>query len=1056
MLQPCQLIYTSKSNGKSTNYYVYSVYDRNDGYIVVSADDSFPTVLGYSWQGDFENGMSNPGFKYWMDEYDRMIEYAREHNINRDNGIVTSSNYSGSIPNVRPLITTTWGQEAPFNNYCPSINGTKTPSGCVATAMAQVMYYHKWPKVGKGEREGITFEGTEYKWSDMLRSYQRDYTEINGDAVATLMRHCGAAVCMEYDIDGSGSTSTYLPHALHTFFDYDGNTRVVHRDCVEFNDYIAIICKELNESRPIIVSSNHYKGGGHGFIMDGCMDDGYFHFNWGWNGRQDGEFLILDINDKDYQSNNNMNGYINNQAIVIGIQPNTRPGIYVDFYPDLWCDGNIVMSHSKGKDLTIQTTGYFVNYGYDIHTFYLGAKFINKETRKEYFSDRSQTQLGGRRPGYSLSGTKYVVQIPDMPDGEYDVSPVFRIAEDDAWLNVLMALNAVKSKNILVADGHLSFYKANIEITDAHFSSEFVAGRTLKLQAKVKNNSDYDYDGPITLQIKQDSKIVDKTNSRIFVKAKESTNIEINYTVSLSTGDYTVELVDYDNNIHSPFNVSVTNQFKDIELNETNFPDPMFRQVLYKSFDVNKDNILSVNELLHIRGFSLTDLGYSGINSIVGINKLYALNSFDCSKQKISDINISELFNLTYFNCQSSNVKSLKISNCPNLTSLMVQYNNLVALDLTNCNNLKSVNMVGNVREIEVNDNDEFDISSLIEDGFDISKAHNWIGWDVNGNILKLTGNYAYYDYDTGKGDMSVILSKKGGVNVKISEVTFPDPVFRECMNDIFDQDKDCVLSLPEVARMRGFSLYENGYHNVKSVEGVKYIFNLGYFGCFNENIDSIDISRMTKLENFRCYNSNVRFLNASNCESLIEIDAHQNILEKLDINGTENLIKLNVQDNNLVALDLRNLKELSNYKFDNNKRTVTINENGEFNLNTLIPDGFDISKASNWKGCKVSGNILKFTSDRATYDYDTGKGIMTVTLIKGNVSSVPSIQSDDCSISVSGLTLTVDGLIGRMSVYGINGNVVYQGTASSVELPTTGIYIVNCNSKTHKIIAVN
>ena len=295
----------------------------NGGYVVVSGDERMPDVLGYSLNGHYDADAIPCNMKAWLDGYAEQVIYLRNHPEAEVKPRKTEQRKK-----ISPLLgDISWDQWYPYNNKCPMIEGKHAPTGCVATAMAQVMYYHKWPKQTTDIIPGYTTISpkiempdmpiTEIDWDNMFNkySYRNEYTKEQEDAISTLMFLCGVSTKMYYESDKSSAILAAAEEALRQYFDYDDFVEYLNRNDFELEDWEGIIYEELSNGRPVL-----YEGfseiGGHAFVVDG-YNNGYFHVNWGWGGSKliAGElytecyYLLTDI------------GYNFDQYAVVGIQP---------------------------------------------------------------------------------------------------------------------------------------------------------------------------------------------------------------------------------------------------------------------------------------------------------------------------------------------------------------------------------------------------------------------------------------------------------------------------------------------------------------------------------------------------------------------------------------------------------------------------------------------------------------------------------------------------------------------------------------------------------------
>lgn len=235
-----------------SQYYIYENVN-GEGWVMVAADDVVRPILAYSKTGRFRTDNMPKNVKGWLSNYERQINYAVANNIEANaqtqqewmrlrKGVKATQ----ATPVVAPLVKTGWDQDAPFWNLCPTKSSSRCYTGCVATAMAQVMYYHKWPKQGIGSHTdkaytscSANFGETTYDWNNMLLDYSGSSTATQKTAVATLMYHCGVACDMQYNTASAGGSGAYTidyngywssrntmcaETALKQFFGYDAST----------------------------------------------------------------------------------------------------------------------------------------------------------------------------------------------------------------------------------------------------------------------------------------------------------------------------------------------------------------------------------------------------------------------------------------------------------------------------------------------------------------------------------------------------------------------------------------------------------------------------------------------------------------------------------------------------------------------------------------------------------------------------------------------------------------------------------------------------------------
>jgi hypothetical protein len=322
-------------------FYVFNINEEDGGgFVIVSGDEAARPVLGYSPNGNFDENDLSPAFVYWMEFLGKQIEYAqdngvepseevrREWNRRRNNGTPAPAEDGGEgaaemnnfapapMAVVGPLVQTHWGQGAPFNNMAPpspAHNGQRAYTGCVATAMAQIMDFHKYPVRGAGVREAYTtqdgaisipavdFSTVEFDWGNMLNFYDESATAAQQNAVANLMYHAGVSIGILFASnrvgDGFGlmtpGNEFNIGRALRNFFGYSGQFQGLWRSQLSDNEWETMLIEQLDAGLPVIYTGqgDGPDKGGHAFICDGYDNTGKFHFNWGSYGRNDGFFV---------------------------------------------------------------------------------------------------------------------------------------------------------------------------------------------------------------------------------------------------------------------------------------------------------------------------------------------------------------------------------------------------------------------------------------------------------------------------------------------------------------------------------------------------------------------------------------------------------------------------------------------------------------------------------------------------------------------------------------------------------------------------------------------
>lgn len=322
------------------NFYVFG---DDHCFVIVSSDDLVTPILGYSIENGFCLSDMPENIFSWLQAYDEEVSTAMTQNMEATEEIrlewESLQNGHGMIPKTRasvsPLLKTTWGQKAPFNNLCPETSGNSTGhayAGCVAVAMAQIMNYWEHPVRGSGAhfydspefgQLSANFGATSYDWDNMKNTYSFDYSSTEADAVATLVYHCGIAVDMNYGASISSAFSADVPDALKTYFSYASTTIYRYKSSYSNSQWISMLKTELNNARPVYYSGRS-NDVGHAFVCDGYNNSNYFHFNWGWNGHCNGYYVMGALNPGPGGVGSGTQGQFNLQnAAIFGCAPIT-------------------------------------------------------------------------------------------------------------------------------------------------------------------------------------------------------------------------------------------------------------------------------------------------------------------------------------------------------------------------------------------------------------------------------------------------------------------------------------------------------------------------------------------------------------------------------------------------------------------------------------------------------------------------------------------------------------------------------------------------------------
>ncbi len=309
-------------------FYIFNI--SNKGFVIVSAEDRVTPILGYSTDNIFHKNSQAPAFMNWVSNYSEQIKTAIENKILASEEVALKwRKYENEVNEVVSgfyLVKTNWGQDGYYNDLCPkaAFGTIETLTGCVATAMAQVLKYWNFPNQGSGTysysapyygTQSVNYGNSFYNWSNMPNKV----TSSNND-VAKLMYHCGVSVNMDYGKGGSSAVTAIMPNALKTYFSYSSNAFYTLRNNISDAAWNTLLKKDLDNNQPIIYRGSGFDGsGGHCFVCDGYDTGNYYHFNWGWDGSENGYFYINNLltQNGDFSSM---------QGAIIGIKPKSGTG----------------------------------------------------------------------------------------------------------------------------------------------------------------------------------------------------------------------------------------------------------------------------------------------------------------------------------------------------------------------------------------------------------------------------------------------------------------------------------------------------------------------------------------------------------------------------------------------------------------------------------------------------------------------------------------------------------------------------------------------------------
>lgn len=283
----------TRAASSNTPYYIYND-QHGQGFVVVAGDDNMGEVLAYSHKGSLNERTASPEVRYLLGAYKQTYQQLKANNKLTTLATVVREKKKS----IGPIMNTHWNQFFPYNKQTYSM-----PTGCVATAMAQIMFHHKWPAQGVGSNKyhsstlsrelSADFTKSQYKWDKMLPSYgyNDDKNTEACDAVALLMHDIGIAFNMQYTRNGSGAYSDKAAEGMKKHFNY--STSLLKKTNEGTAQFTNIIRNELANSFPVYISGNPKVGGeGHAWVVEGIDEDDLLYMNFGWGGQADGYYSL--------------------------------------------------------------------------------------------------------------------------------------------------------------------------------------------------------------------------------------------------------------------------------------------------------------------------------------------------------------------------------------------------------------------------------------------------------------------------------------------------------------------------------------------------------------------------------------------------------------------------------------------------------------------------------------------------------------------------------------------------------------------------------------------
>lgn len=503
-----------------TNNAPYYAFNLEQGYVIVSGDDEMTELVGYAENGFFDAENVPPQMQLWLDGYAEYVAAVQSGKAKARKILLSDS---PSVV-VEPLVTTKWNQDAPFNNFAPEYtddnnNTQRCATGCAATAMAQIMKFHNWPEQGVGhysyEHQSFgtissNFSEHVYDWTNMIDRYNNgEYSNVQADAVALLMKDCGVSLNMNYGPVSGASIYSYTP-AFKNYFRY--SSRTVNRSGCETAEFTRIITDELQEGRPIIYCGTG-EDGGHAFVVDGYDTNYFLHVNWGWGGYSDGYFDMNYMDPTGLGIGGGSGAFKWNQGIVLArpLKDGVEPYEFIqqlcfvlfnDVQGGIFCEQE--MPANKGDDVTILLRNT-ANLSGESFFGSLNVGVFNDSGALVTMGNEERIENNNGELLEFQSGSLYSVDLPmtlntaGIADGNYIVRAMSK-ANGDVWRKFA----STDCLNITVADGkvYLSAPTPNISLTGiGSYNGNVYKGNPFSVNITIHNGSSIPADGSILFKV---------------------------------------------------------------------------------------------------------------------------------------------------------------------------------------------------------------------------------------------------------------------------------------------------------------------------------------------------------------------------------------------------------------------------------------------------------------------------------------------------------------------------------------------------------------------------
>lgn len=412
----------------------FFIYNREGGgFVIVSGDDAFGPYLAYSYENNFRTEGMPDNVRCYLSMLEDEVKWYRENKGIRE-PVAKFSHVRTASEKV--LTTARWNQNSPYWDLCPTYNGEHCYSGCVATAMAIVLRYKKWPEKGTGHLDGYTTDthkievsgydlGHAYDWDNMPLNVNNGTTTEQRSQIATIVHDCGVMVRMDYKPSGSGALSEDILPALVTHMGYDAGNLLRYRDVYNTQEWMAMIRESIDNDCPILYGGAS-SDGGHEFVVDGYSGDSYVNINFGWGGSDNGMYKIT-----------NMGGFTQFCDAIFNLKKDEgNPEMHESLLLLSGTGLSLRGTYTPGKKFVVDVSE-IDNYGTDefVGDLAMGLNDKNGEL-EEIISEVDEFKGSGFYPGYYFTDAYYTCEPSSPIKANRGVQLYFRDSSSSPWTKV--------------------------------------------------------------------------------------------------------------------------------------------------------------------------------------------------------------------------------------------------------------------------------------------------------------------------------------------------------------------------------------------------------------------------------------------------------------------------------------------------------------------------------------------------------------------------------------------------------------------------------------------